>query len=281
MTAPIQTRTTIGQLVYRSVPPIDFGTLTADLDAALTGCDAGRLSHALERDGLAIMDIGGSRVGIALVRDLDPKGAAAVTVTVGHGPMLAADLTLARRQSVLARLIAQRIAASVPPVETVWTESPEITTPESFERLRDELIERRRLQAEAREARAEARRGYAPPAMQSTDVARMFSRFEATLDARRMGRGEPVLAGIPAGALAAEAAPVVAEKASPRLRLAAHLLDATLMVIALPIGAAMMVYSLSRGGDINKSSRVMALSGLCLGMLHLTGSTAALRLLVV
>lgn len=283
MTAPIQTRTTIGQLVYRSVPPIDFDKLTADLDTALVGCNAGGLSHALERDGLAIIDIGGSRVGIALARGLDSKGAAAVTVTVGHGPFAAGDLTLARRQSVLARLIAHRIAASFPPLETVWSETPEITTTETFERLREELIERRRVQAELREARAEARRSYAPPAMEAQDVSRMFARFEATLDARRSGRGELALAGVSMGALAREAAPTVAEghRSRPLLRLAAHMMDATLMVIALPVGVAMMVYSLSRGGDVNTSARAMALSGLGLGVLHLMGSTEALQILVL
>ncbi len=281
MTAPIQTRTTIGQLVYRSVPPIDFGKLTADLDTALVGCDAGRLSHALERDGLAIIDIGGSRVGIALARGLDRKGAAAVTVTVGHGPFGAGDLTLARRQSVLARLIAQRIAASFPPLETVWTETPEITTTETFERLREELIERRRVQAEARAARAEARQSFAPPKMEAADVSRMFARFEATLDARRSGRGELALAGIPVGALAMEAPPPAPDRSRPLLRLAAHMMDATLMVVALPVGVAMMVYSLSRGGDVNTSARAMALSGLGLGVLHLMGGTGALSILVV
>lgn len=280
MTAPIQTRTTIGQLVYRSMPPIDFGKLTADLDAALVGCDAGRLSHALERDGLAIIDIGGSRVGISLAKGLDRKGAAAVTVTVGHGPFSAGDLTLARRQSVLARLIAQRIAASFPPLETVWTETPEITTTDTFQRLREELIERRRVQAELRDARAEARRSYAPP-MEAADVSRMFARFEATLDARRSGRGELALAGIPVGALAMEAPPPAPDRSRPLLRLAAHMMDATLMVIALPVGVAMMVYSLSRGGDVNTSARAMALSGLGLGVLHLMGSTEALRALVL
>lgn len=281
MTAPIQTRTTIGQLVYRSMPPIDLGKLTADLDSALVGCDAGRISHALEQDGQAIIDIGGSRVGIALTRGLDRDGAAAVTVTVGHGPALGGDLTLARRQSVLARLIAQRIATSFPPVETVWAETPDVTTPETFVRLRGELAERRRVQAELRAARAEARKGHASQALEPADITRMFARFEATLDARRSGRGELALAGIPVGALAMEASPAQPERSRPLLRLAAHMMDATLMVIALPVGVAMMVYSLSRGGDVNTSARAMALSGLALGVLHMMGSTKALTLLVL
>jgi hypothetical protein len=52
-----------------------------------------------------------------------------------------------------------------------------------------------------------------------------------------------------------------------------------LMLIALPVGVAMMVYSLSRGPNLNTSARVLAISGSLLGLLYLTGSTVALRLI--
>lgn len=272
MTDPLQTRTTIGRLVYRAMPPIDFRRLTADLDAALVGCEAGHLGLALERDGMALIDLGGSRVGIALAQGLDGSGGAAVMVTVGHGPA-GGDASLARRQAVLARLIAQRIAARFPPVETLWSETPEMATAGTFRRLREELMTRRAQQIEAQAERARARRASRRQAVEPEDVARMFARFDATLDARRSGRAEPAPAGgEPGGAT---------EPPSPLLRLTAHMIDATLMVIALPIGAAMMVYSLSRGGDINTSARAMGIVGTSLGLLHATGSAAALRLLML
>lgn len=263
----LPTRTTIGQLVYGSLPAIDFERLAADLDAALAGCDAGTIRVELEREGLALIDVGGSRVGIAVTAGLDRTGAAAVTVTVGHGPAPQGDMRLARRQSVLARLIAQRIASSFPPVETIWSETDEVVTPDSFDRMREDLVERRRTQESGGWAdRPLPRRGVEP-----SDLARMFAQFEASLDARRMGRGEIA----PAPAAATE------EPASPPLRLAAHLIDAMLMLIALPVGVAMMVYSLSRGPDLNTSARVLAISGFLLGLLYLSGSTVALRLITL
>ena len=51
-------------------------------------------------------------------------------------------------------------------------------------------------------------------------------------------------------------------------RLAAHSLDATLLVVALPVGAAMMTYSLVRGGDLRTSGRMMALCGIGIGAMH-------------
>jgi len=58
----------------------------------------------------------------------------------------------------------------------------------------------------------------------------------------------------------AEAAP------SAPLRLAAHSLDASLIIIALPLGAAMMTYSLLRGGNIRVSARVTAVTATVVGI---------------
>ncbi len=66
-----------------------------------------------------------------------------------------------------------------------------------------------------------------------------------------------------------------AEEAAPRtqglsvqLRLACHAINATLIVIALPVGAAMMTYSVLRGENINTSARMLAIIGMAVGVQH-------------
>lgn len=66
-----------------------------------------------------------------------------------------------------------------------------------------------------------------------------------------------------------------AEEAAPRtqglsvqLRLACHAINATLIVIALPVGAAMMTYSVLRGENINTSARMLAIIGMAIGVQH-------------
>lgn len=61
----------------------------------------------------------------------------------------------------------------------------------------------------------------------------------------------------------AEAEAQAAEKPvhSTQMRLAAHAMNATLIVVYAPLGAAVMTYSLLRGEDIRLSGRVMALVG--------------------
>lgn len=273
MTAPTPTRTTIGQLVYRSLPALDIPRLAADLDAALVGSEAGPLGMVAEGDDLAILDVGASRVAVSMARGLDRKGGAAVIISVGYGLNPRGDASLARRQSVLARLIAERIAARFAPQESLWTTSDEVATPELFARLRLELAARRAEQFAARTERAHSRRG-----AETADVARMFQRLEASLAARRIGDVEPgSLEEIALFDLEAEEQPAP----SGPMRLAAHLVDATLMVIALPVGAAMMIYGLSRGADFTNSARALALSGTAVGVLQVAGGFAGLQALLL
>ncbi len=62
--------------------------------------------------------------------------------------------------------------------------------------------------------------------------------------------------------------PAVDEKfpMSTQLRLAAHSMDATLIIVALPVGAAMLTYSLLRGGNANISGRMMAITCTLVGL---------------
>jgi hypothetical protein len=55
----------------------------------------------------------------------------------------------------------------------------------------------------------------------------------------------------------------------PTLRLAAHAMNATLLVIALPVGASLMTYSLLRGENLHLSARALAVMGLLVGLMQL------------
>jgi len=240
MTAPSQTRTTVGRLVYRVLPPLDMGRLGADLAAALGGREAGGMRAEGERHDLRLMDVGGSRVGVGLARDLDGRGAAAVIVTVGHGPEGEGEPSLARRRAVLARLIVQRIAARFPPVETLWSETDEVATEEGFERLRAELVEQRRLEdAERARPRREAQQ-------EALEVQRMFARLERALEARRAGRPEPA-----DGPGATRPAKATEEVAGAPLRLAGRLVGVMARGVARPVGLAVTIRRLTRGGGVS------------------------------
>ncbi|MGZ9809582.1 hypothetical protein ACXN5S_03880 [Pseudoroseicyclus sp. H15] len=59
------------------------------------------------------------------------------------------------------------------------------------------------------------------------------------------------------------------EAPSTVLRLAAHTINASVMVIALPVGASLMVYSCLRGEDLTLSARAMAVTGMAVGLMKM------------
>lgn len=56
--------------------------------------------------------------------------------------------------------------------------------------------------------------------------------------------------------------------ASAQLRLASHAMNATLVVVAFPVGAALTTYSLLRGGNMRLSAQAMAAVASVLGVWH-------------
>jgi hypothetical protein len=54
------------------------------------------------------------------------------------------------------------------------------------------------------------------------------------------------------------------ERPSTQMRLAIHAMNATMIVALLPVGAAVMTYSILRGEDLRLSGRMLALTGLVL-----------------
>jgi hypothetical protein len=295
-------RTTIGQLVYAASPRFSFARLVADLDGALSGCGVEDRRLGWDHDDVAILDIGGARIALCLAEDLGRDRAAAVTVTAGFGPGTGDD-RLAQRQAKLAQLIAERISARFPPARTVWSESAEIAGPDLFDKLNDLLALQLNAEADAKKRvtarRLKVERRRRLPEQQ--DVGRIMARVEATIAARNAGLPDPdpsLLTAEPAnsqpdlpradrsGLHAVRSALYNPEdrdaedRPSPALRLAAHAMDATLMVVALPVGAAVMAYGLARGADLKRSARMLALGGIWVGALGAAGGAGGLGALV-
>ncbi|HVG49484.1 MAG TPA: hypothetical protein VM899_15275 [Rubellimicrobium sp.] len=282
MNVPLRSKTTVGQLFYPVRPSLNFSRLVADLDNALAGCGAGERKTTLERDGLAVIDAGASRIAVALTEILDTAGATAITVTVGFGPEDDGDARLARRQAVLARMIADRLAARSAPAETIWSESQEIATPEFLERSIAGLATWRRALSEGTTERARLREGLSRHFIDAQDIPRLVARVDATLDARRTGwDGTAVLAAEadlpPVDLMGFDEVAAETKPPSAALRLAAHLIDATLMVLLLPVGATMMVYSLTRGANLTTSARALAITGVGFGFVQSAGVLQGLK----
>ncbi|SER52288.1 hypothetical protein SAMN04490244_101358 [Tranquillimonas rosea] len=60
-------------------------------------------------------------------------------------------------------------------------------------------------------------------------------------------------------------APDLPDEQSVPLKLAIYTMNTSLMLVSLPVGAGMLTYNLLKGGSINATGRVMALTGLAIG----------------
>jgi hypothetical protein len=54
----------------------------------------------------------------------------------------------------------------------------------------------------------------------------------------------------------------------PQIRLASHAMNATLIMVWLPLGAAVMTYGLLKGDDIHLSARLLVATGTIVGLAH-------------
>ena len=59
-----------------------------------------------------------------------------------------------------------------------------------------------------------------------------------------------------------------AQGSSAQLRLATYAMNTTLIVVWLPLGAAVMTYGLLKGADINLSARLLVATGTVVGLMQ-------------
>lgn len=238
-------RTTIAQIVWDHAPQLGFRGLVNDMVGALDSTVAAARAIDWSGEDQAVIDFGGSRVAMGVGRAAD--GPLAMTVTVGYAPT--GDSTrLAENQTLLARLIVQRITSHFPAARVVWSHSMRhashamlaelVASPSGTPGIEEADAAPTERAARARHfARAE-------------DLPRFFDTLETALVTRRAG-------GRPLPAPTEPEVPADRPRRN-RMRLAAHLLDASLLIVAFPVGAAMMIWSLARGADITTSARAVA-----------------------
>ena len=244
---------TVAQLLFARPPRLDFAMLVADLEAAFRNCpEEGRHLH-WDHDDLAILDVQGSRIIIGLDATLTGDHRACLTLGVGHGPG-EGEPGLARRQDTVSQMIAERIARICPPDAVIWHHSARALTPD----LLDALIAELPTTSTDRMARDLTRREEMARLRQGLDARRVTA--PAANDMPSLPDPQlQELARVRAALLGGPQAP------SPALRLAAHAVNASLVCIALPVGAAMVTWSLLRGENLNASARLMAVIGIAIG----------------
>ncbi len=300
---------TIAQFVFDRDPALNLPVLVRELDDSLARSGAGDRRITWDCEDLVFVDLHGVRFTLSYTGETALGLPSSLMISVGPGPDIRPeslnDKTDRRRYEDLCHLIADRLRARFAPRETLWHQVAGPVTADLVDDLFDRLpdfsdsgpklpLARRSLPAEAIRAFPEAEDGMpvsfvekamAIKAAKAERARAAMTRFStAAIAPAAPANSQPDLPRRSPGDLDQIRSALYPEEPETqgqnvRMRLAATTLDVTLMVVYLPMGAAMLTCSLLRGGDVHASGRVMALTCTLLALSHVAGLNPILSIL--
>jgi hypothetical protein len=223
---------TIAALFYAIPPALNFARLVGDLDGALSNLPHTRRSLSWDCDDVAIFDIDGSRIVLALAERLPGACKTCLSIAVGPNARGAEQDRFADRRAAVAALIVERICQRLPADEIIWHGATGVLDAEALDAATDRLLEAREAEAAARRAEADAAVAAADETTGTAADRQWPSSFE-----RLMARVERELAGAaqPGPAQAAGEIPAAAHPtAAPATAPAAAETEATAPAPATP-----------------------------------------------
>ncbi len=291
---PPSMNSTIAQFVFDHDPALNLALLVKELDGALQRSGAGKRMITWDCDDLVLLDVEGARFSLSYCRDgAEADTPASLMISVGPGPDGNADPIDRRRHDELCHLIAERLKARFAPERMLWHQVTGPVTAELiddlFDRLPDFEVIQKPVTTQVHSETTKVLRAFPETedlrAVSFAEKARAIKAAK-TEHARAANLAKPAPALEPANSrpalrrnfnpemarLRAALYPMPETGEAPqnvKLRLAASTMDMTLMVVFLPAGAAMLTYSLLKGGNVNASARMMALTCSILGLSQL------------
>lgn len=290
---------TIAELLFLQAPPMNFARLVGDLDAVLTRVHQTDRILTWDCEDIASFDMPGTRIVLATSENPRPGVAASLTISVGpsHLPPARIDCDEPGKMSRHAEFCSKLVERVQPrlradaifwhqcegPVESDLIDhlaysvpadaEPEVKHHAVFDQLDDQNIDavyargfgtcdaksgaksdlkphhapKPGPDAGAPGAKAKARTS-PPKAAPSNDQPQIPRQRNLELERVRT-------------ALYPAPTPPPPHLVSPQLRLAAHTMNATLIMVALPVGAAMLTYSVLRGENMRLTTAALVATG--------------------
>jgi hypothetical protein len=245
------TISTIAELVFVDTPVLNFARLVSDLDAVLVRFHPQERTMLWDCDDIAIFDVPGTRIALAYTER--PRQGVAASLVIAVGPSskpavrrvgLSSAPVAARHDVICARLV-DRLQSRLSPESTYWHESNDQLTCDLFDALSS--VKPKPSQK-------------VHPKRPSTAMAKASNPKQDRTKDHDLQRLRSALYPPP-------------EQLPPRLnsnqmRLAAHTMNATLIMVSLPIGAALTTYAVLRGENMRMTTAAMVFTGLAGTMLQ-------------
>lgn len=241
-------KSTIAQLLYKRHPQFNFAKLVGELDTQLDRRPAGHRSMVWDCEDVAIFEIDDTRIIFGHAEASNAGYQTCLTIAVGPKGDGAPTQVLSLHQDGTCQLIAERLQERYPTDAIMWHEAMGPVTSEMIDNLNDTLPWRDDLEQLRK----------TPQATHKT-----WSRVSANDHPPLPDEQQDQLHRVRTALYPETATP---ERPNTQIRIAAHTLNSTLIIVSLPVGAALLTYSLLRGEDIQLSARAMAVTGTLLGL---------------
>lgn len=247
---------TIAELVFVAPPTVNFARLVGTLDAVLARFSGPQRSLTWDCEDLASFDMPGTRIILALA-DHPRRGiAASLTISVGPSALPAPSGQPVRHAALCSKLV-ERVQARLGADAVFWHESAAPVEADLIDHINANPTP---LPNQSPDQSTDQNHDH--PIRFSLDdrsVEEIFSRsLSAANDHPDVPRPrDPELARLRA-ALYPPPAPVAT---STPMRLAVHTMNATLIMVWLPVGAAMLTYSVLKGDNLRLTTAALVATG--------------------
>ncbi|GLS87362.1 hypothetical protein GCM10010873_23360 [Cypionkella aquatica] len=257
---------TIAELLFLKTPSLNFARLVADLDVVLARFHDRDRELTWDCEDLASFDMPGTRIVLATAENPRPGVAASLTLSVGPShlpPRLNAAPKRrhppVRHEAMCSKLV-ERVQARLNPDAVYWHEWAHPVTAEVIDSL-----------AYAKPKSSQRAEPDHPvfTLLDEGNIDAIYARgFYPSNDRPHLPLPRnPELARLRAALYPPE--PIVLPHLdSTQMRLAAHTMNATLMMVALPVGAAMLTYSVLRGENMRLTSAALVGTGVASSLMH-------------
>lgn len=282
-------KSTIAQLLFVHPPLPDFSAIVSELDKALDRCPAERRSVTWDCEDVAFFELDDMRVALSISDAPDNGFLSCLAISVGPNMIGAQESALTRRHEGLCRMIADGVQQRYPVEAILWHQAESPVTSETLYNLLDALPKRADL--DRLECEIEIMAANDAPAAPQPAVLAARARIAASTARAADPANQPVpdattvaandipdlprlfvedLRRVREALYPEEAEGYVAppDKGALARRLAAHTMNTTLIMVSLPVGGALLTYSVLRGEDMRLTGRAMALTGLALGLMQ-------------
>jgi len=247
-------QSTIAQAIYADPQDCSFVRVVTELEGLLSRLPNTALRTRWDYEDVVVFDIGETRIVLGWSEDRTEAFPACLLVSVGPLPS-AADAPHDPSHELLCSRLVERIQTRYPPDAVLWRQLPLAIEPELVDALIDALPAIGEVLAKDAAPETGSKKFVEPK--------RIVSRPVAANDAPDLPKpAEDELRRVRAALYPAQdLTETETETETVQMRLAAQAMNATLIVVWMPLGVAAMTYSLMRGEKIGFSARIMALTG--------------------